>query len=131
MTNQQIIEQMYHCFAAGDMQGVISTFSNDAVWNEPGEPDIAFAGTFTGIAGISKMLAIQAKTIHVKTFVPKTFCTNENTVVVLGHDTVDVLPTGKTYTTEWVQAFTLANGKITNVQVYMDTNAIAKAFKAE
>ena len=33
-----------------------------------------------------KMLAIQNKTLKLKTFVPEKMCTNEDTVVVIGHD---------------------------------------------
>jgi ketosteroid isomerase-like protein len=47
---------------------------------------------------------------------------------VLGHDIAEVIATGKTYSTEWVQAFTFKDGKIIHVQVYIDTKLIADAF---
>jgi ketosteroid isomerase-like protein len=49
-------------------------------------------------------------------------------VVVLGSDTAEVIATGKSYTSTWVQAFTLQDSKILHVQVYFDTLTIANAF---
>lgn len=126
--NLEIIQQLYKNFAAGNMQAVFSSFDKDIVWIRPGEPDIPFAGKFVGIEGLMKMFALQSASIKIKSFVPEKFCTNDDTVVVLGHDTADVIPTGKSYTTDWVQAFTLKNGIIIQVMVYIDTSTITKAF---
>ncbi|MGE5106549.1 MAG: nuclear transport factor 2 family protein [Sphingobacteriales bacterium] len=128
LTNLTIIQQLYKNFAAGNIPAVLAAFDKDIVWIRPGEPDIPFSGKFTGLDGLGKMFALQSASIKIKSFVPEKFCTNENTVVVIGHDTVEVIPTCKTYNTDWVQAFTLKDGLITNVMVYIDTNAIAKAF---
>jgi ketosteroid isomerase-like protein len=126
--NQHIIEQAYKYFAEGNMAGVLSSFSKDIVWIRPGAPFIPFAGTFNGLDEVIKMFAIQNETIKIKSFVPEKICTNENTVVVLGHDEAEVIETGKSYTSDWVQAFTLENQKIIFVRVFMDTKLIADAF---
>jgi len=47
---------------------------------------------------------------------------------VLGHDEVNVVATGKIYSTHWVQSFTVKDGKIIFVRVYLDTKTIADAF---
>jgi ketosteroid isomerase-like protein len=127
--NQQVIQQMYSNFATGNMPAVISSFSKDVVWIRAGAPFIPFSGTFTGIDEVMKMFAIQNENLDIKSFVPQKFCTNEDTVVVIGHDEADVKPTGKSYAADWVQAFTLQDGKITNVEVFMDTKTIADAFE--
>ncbi|HEY5465214.1 MAG TPA: nuclear transport factor 2 family protein [Hanamia sp.] len=126
--NQQIIEQMYSNFAKGNIPEVLSSFSKDIIWIRPGAPFIPFSGTFNGIDEVMKMFGIQNETIKIKAFVPEKFCTNENTVVVLGHDEAEVIETGKTYISDWVQAFTLENQKIIFVRVFMDTKLIADAF---
>jgi uncharacterized protein len=128
MTNQQIIEQMYNNYAKGNMSAVLSGFDNNIIWERPGAPFIPFAGIFKGIDEVSKMFAIQATTISLKKFVPQKICTNEDTVVVLGHDEADVIPTGKSYAIEWAQVFTLKDGKIIHVQVLLDTKTVADAF---
>lgn len=129
VNNKQTIEQLYKYFAEGNMQAALLFFDNDITWVRPGEPEIPFAGTFKGIEGIIKMLSIQSAVLEIKTFLPKKICTDHDTVVVLGIDTVVVKPTGKSYTSDWMHAFTFKTGKIIHVQVYMDTKKIAEAFK--
>ena len=128
LSNQQIIEDMYNNYAKGNMSAVLSCFNKDVIWERPGAPFIPFAGIFKGIEEVSKMFAVQATTLSIKKFIPEKICTNEDTVVVLGHDTVDVVSTGKTYSTDWAQSFTLKDGKIIYVRVYLDTRTIADAF---
>jgi len=129
LSNTEIIQQVYRDFAAGNMQSVLSYFDSNIVWVRPGEPDIPFAGTFKGFEEMQKMFAVIQGTIRLKSFAPKKFCSNDNTVVVTGNDSVEVIATGKFYNSDWVQAFTLRDKKIIHVQVYMDTLAIAKAFQ--
>lgn len=127
-TNQQIIEGMFKDYASGNMAAVITCFDKEITWDRAGAPFIPFSGVFTGLEAVTKMFAIQASTISIKSFMPEKICTNDDTVVVLGHDNVDVVATGKSYSTNWVQAYTLKDGKIIYVRVYMDTKAVADAF---
>lgn len=129
-SNLEMIHNMYHDFARGNIAAVMSCFDPDIVWERPGDPDIPFAGVFRGHDGLSKMFSIIAQTLKIKEFVPEEFCSSENTVAVLGRDEVQVIPTGKTYVTKWVQAFTFRNGKIIYVHAYLDSLTIAKAFQS-
>jgi ketosteroid isomerase-like protein len=128
VSNQQIIEQVYRNYAAGNISAVLSSFDKDIVWVRPGAPSIPFSGIFKGVEEVTKMFAIVATTLTIKRFLPEKICTNDDTVVVLGHDVTEVIATGKSYSTEWVHAFTLKDGKIIYVQVYLDTKTIADAF---
>jgi ketosteroid isomerase-like protein len=129
MENIQIIEKMYKDFGAGNMQAVMATFDPDVVWVRPGEPDIPFAGTFVGMEGLAKMFSIISKTINIKGFHPKEILHHGDTVVVIGCDEADVIPTGKSYLSEWVYVYTIKNKKITHVQVYLDSLLLSKAFQ--
>ncbi|MGN6801855.1 MAG: nuclear transport factor 2 family protein [Ginsengibacter sp.] len=127
--NLQVIQQMYADFGKGNIPAVLAAFSKDVVWTRAGAPFIPFSGTFNGIEEVMKMFALQEENLKVKSFVPQTFCTNDNMVVVIGHDEAEVKPTGRSYSADWVQAFTLNEGKIIKVQVFMDTKVIADAFE--
>src|SRR5580765_6828069 len=105
--NLQIIRQLYKNFSEGNLAQVLSFFDKDVVWIRPGEPDIPFAGTFTGIEGLARMLSLVANTVKIKSFVPQKFFDNGDTVVATGYDRADVITTGKTYTSDWIQVFTL------------------------
>ena len=127
-TNEKIIKQFYQSVVAGDVATAMSLLDEYVIWIEPGAPDVLFGGVYNGLAGIQKMLQTEHKDVQLKNFIPKNYFSSQNLVVVLGTDTATVLSTGKTYTTDWTMFFTIVNGKITMVQTYMDTNAIAKAF---
>src|SRR5665213_201269 len=128
MTNQQIIEQMYQDFASENIPAVLSVFSKRQVWIRPGAPFIPFSGTFTGMEEVMKMFQLQNENLKMKSFVPGKICTNEDMVVVTGHDEADVISTGKSYAADWVQAYTFKEGKIIQAEVFMDTKMIADAF---
>ena len=126
--NEQIVKQLFTSYLKGDLAGVIGLLDPSVVWLEPGAPDIPFAGTFTGLPDVEKMLGMEAQLLKVTSFVPKAYFSNDNIVLVVGADSANVPSTGKGYSTDWTMEFTLANGKIIRVQTFMDTNAIAKAF---
>ena len=128
MDNLQIVKEVYRLFGEKNMPVLLSHFDKDIEFVRPGNADIPFAGTFNGVDGLLKMFTIISQSIRLKTFVPEKFFVDENMVVVLGSDTAEVIATGKSYTSTWVQAFTLKDDKIVRVQVYLDTLTIANAF---
>jgi len=128
LSNLEIVQQVYRDFATGNMQGVMAAFDKDVIWIRPGEPAIPFSGTFRGTEGLMKMFKIISQTIKIKTFAPHNFFGNGDTVVVIGQDSAEVISTGKTYTSEWVQVFKLKEKKIIYAQIYLDTLEIARAF---
>ena len=130
MNNLQVIKEVYRLFAEKNIPAVLSHFDKDIEFVRPGNVDIPFAGTFRGIDGMIKMFTIVNESIKLRAFTPENFFSNENMVVVLGSDTAEVIATGKSYTSTWVQAFTLQDSRIVHVQVYFDTLTIANAFHA-
>jgi ketosteroid isomerase-like protein len=119
---------MYLFFGAENIPGVLAFFDKNIFFSRPGTPFIPFSGTFTGINEVVKMFQIQNQTLKMKSFVPDKICTNEDSVVVIGHDEAEVIETGKSYAADWVQAYTFKEGKIVHAQVFMDTKLIADAF---
>lgn len=130
MDNLQIVKEVYRLFGERNVPALLSYFDNNIEFVRPGNADIPFAGTFRGHAGLIKMFTIISQSIRVKEFIPEKFFTNDDMVVVLGSDTAEVITTGKSYTSSWVQAFTLKDGRISHVQVYLDTLTIGNAFHA-
>lgn len=127
--NVSIVKQLFQYYGAANMQGFMSLLSPDIIWIEPGDSAIPYANTYNGLAEIGNMVGITAKNLHMISFKAVSFCEGDNIVTALGYNEAQVVTTGKQYKTEWVYAFTLAEDKITHVRVYMDTEAIANAFK--
>lgn len=126
--NEQLVKQFYTYILEGNNAAAIALLDEYIVWIEPGAPDVPFGGVYNGIAGIGRMFQSESKSVQLKNFIPRNYFSAQNLVVVLGSDTATVLTTGKTYSTDWTMFFTISDGKISMVQTYMDTNAIAKAF---
>lgn len=129
MDNIQIVQDVYKNFGQGNVPGILPHFDKDVVWMRPGAPDIPFCGTFNGHEGLIKFLTLVSQTIKVNSFVPKQFLGNGDTVVAIGEDTAQVISTGKSYTTHWIQVFTIKDQKIVEGRAYIDTLQIAKAFQ--
>ena len=127
-TNEQVVKQLFLDFSTNNTTGIMAALSPDIVWNEPGAPEVPFGGNYKGYAGIQEMFEKETA-VTLTSFTPKMFFSKDDMVVVLGSDSATVKATQKSYETDWTMAFTLSNSKITSVQVYMDTNAIAKAFQ--
>ncbi|HWN87687.1 MAG TPA: nuclear transport factor 2 family protein [Chitinophagaceae bacterium] len=128
MDNLQIVKEVYRLFGEKNIPVLLSHFDKDIEFVRPGNADIPFAGTFKGFDGLIKMFTIISQSIRLKKFIPERFFVNEDMVVVLGFDTAEVIATGRSYTSTWVQAFTLKDSKIIHVQAYVDTLTIAHAF---
>jgi ketosteroid isomerase-like protein len=111
------------------MLAFLICFDKDVVWIRPGEPEIPFSGTFTGMEGLAKMFTIISQTVKINSLAPEKIIAQDDTVAVIGSDKADVIATGKSYTSEWVYVYTLKNEKIIHVQVYIDTLELAKAFQ--
>ena len=128
--NDRIVRQFYN-WALDQNPDFMTLLDEFIIWIEPGAPDVPFGGVYNGHAGVGAMLQSETNSLHLKGLIPKTYFASQNLVVVLGSDSATVLTTGKTYTTDWAMFFTILDGKISMVQTYMDTNAIAKAFRGQ
>lgn len=129
LSNLEIVQQVYKDFAVGNMQAVLSHFDKEVEWVRPGYPEIPFSGKFKGFEELGKMFSLVGQNIRIKSFLPKKFLSNNDTVAVIGEDKADVIATGKSYLSEWVYVYTLKNSKIVFVQVYLDTLELSEAFK--
>jgi uncharacterized protein len=69
-------------------------------------------------------------TASLKTFEPRTFVADGDKVVVMGYEEGTARETGRDWKAHFTHVFTVASGKITAHREYVDTQAIAAAFRA-
>jgi ketosteroid isomerase-like protein len=129
MDNIQIVQDVYKNFGEKNIAGILSHFDKEVVWERPGAPDIPFCGIFNGHDGMIKFLTLVSQNVKLDSFIPKQFLSEGDTVVVIGEDSAKAIPTGKSYTTDWIQVFFLKDKKIVRGRAYIDTLQIAKAFQ--
>jgi len=126
--NVQIVKDSYAAFGRGDIQGLLALFAEDIEWIAPGE-GLPRAGTYRGQAAVADLLQKLSETVEFSSFEPREFVAEGDRVLVAGFESGRLKATNRTFEGHWVMAFTVRKGRVTNVQEYNDTLALARAFE--
>jgi uncharacterized protein len=110
------------------MQGLLALFAEDIEWIVPGE-GWPLSGTYRGHAGVADFFRKDLEMAEYSIVEPREFVAQGDRVLVVGFSSGRVKTTNKTFENNWVIAFTVRNGKVTNVREYIDTLALARAFE--
>ena len=126
--NVQIVKDFFAAMGSGDEQGLLALSAEDIEWIIPGE-DWPLAGTHRGHVGLNNLVQKANETVETSYPEPPEFIAQGDRVLVVGFATGRIKATNRTFEDHWVFAITLRNGKLTNVREYVDTQALARAFK--
>jgi uncharacterized protein len=125
MTEQQNLELVQSAFAAlgtNNMARFKGLLADDVTWSAPGPSDVLpFAGTHRGPDEVAEWWRRLGECEEAIRFEPKEFVAHEDNVVVWGDSEMRVRSTGKTLNAEWVQIYTLKDGKIVRFREFYDT----------
>jgi ketosteroid isomerase-like protein len=125
--NVQIVKDTFAAFGRGDMQGVLALLAEDIEWIIPGEWPLA--GTYRGRAGVAGLFQKVSEMLEISFLETREFLAQGDRVLVVCFSGGRVKGTNRTYEHHEVLAFTVRNGKVTNVREYIDTLALARAFE--
>ena len=126
LENVQIVKDFFAAMGSGDKQGLLALSAEDIEWIIPGE-DWPLAGTHRGHAGLENLLQKANETVETSYPKPPEFVAQGDRVLVVGSATGRIIATNRTFEDHWVFAITVRNGKLTNIQEYIDTQALARA----
>jgi uncharacterized protein len=126
--NVQIVKDAYAAFGRGDIQGLLALFAEDIEWITPGE-GLPLSGTYRGLAEVAGFFQKIPEMVEISFLEPREFVAQGDRVLVVGFDRGRVKATNGTFEEHWVMAFTVRNGKVTNVREYIDTLAVARGFE--
>jgi uncharacterized protein len=126
--NVQIVKDGFAAYGRGDMQGLLALFADDIEWIVPGE-GLPLAGTYRGHAGVEDFLQKISEMLEISFLEPREFVAQGDRVLVVGFERETVKATNRTFENNWVFAFTVRNGKVTNAREYFDTLALARGFE--
>jgi uncharacterized protein len=85
------------------------------------------AGTYRGLAEVASFFQKIYETLEISFLETREFVAQGDRVLVFGFERGRVKAANRTYEGHWVMAFTVRNGKVTNVREYNDTLALARA----
>jgi uncharacterized protein len=128
--NVQIVKDFFAAMGRYDEQDLLALAAEDIEWIIPGE-GWPLAGTYRGHAQLSAVLKKAFKEVEMKYTKPPEFVAQGDRVVVIGVATGRIKATNKTFEDRWVFAITVRNGKLTHIQEYIDTQALARASEAK
>jgi hypothetical protein len=123
--NVQTVMDFFAAMGRGDKQGLLALSAEDIEWIIPGK-DWPLAGTHRGHAGLTALLQKASETVETSTE-PSEYVAQADRVLVVGVAKGKIKATNKPFKDDWVFDITVRNGKLTKIQEYIDTQALARA----
>ena len=127
--NLNLVQSGYDFFDKGDIEGLLTLFTDDIKWTVPEIENAAFAGSRRGKSAVGNFFKQLNEGEDITEFVAKEFVAQGDKVVVLGRSKATVRATGKSYDTDWVHVFTLRDGKVAEFHEFFDNAAATRAFQ--
>jgi hypothetical protein len=124
--NVQVVKDFLAAIGSGNTQRVLALVAEDIEWIVPGE-NWPLAGTHRGHAGLAHVLQRASQEIEMIYPKPPEFVAQGDRVLVIGVATGKIKATNKAFKDEWVFDITVRDGKLTRIQEYIDTQALARA----
>ena len=124
--NVQIVKDFFAAMGSGDKQGLLALSAADIEWIIPGE-DWPLAGTHRGHAGLADVIKKASEEIETAYPKPPEFVAQGDRVLAIGVAVGKIKVTDKQFEDHWVFDITVRGGKLTRIQEYIDTQAVARA----
>jgi ketosteroid isomerase-like protein len=129
--NIQTVKAMYEGFGRGDIGAVLGAMDPAIEWNEAENFIYADRNPYKGpdyiLNNLFMRIATEWEGFKV---IPQEFCDSGNKVIVFGRYDGTYRATGKPIHAQMVHVFTLAGGKVTKFQQYVDTAQVRDAVTA-
>jgi uncharacterized protein len=130
MENTEIVQKAYEAFGRGDVTTIMEMIDEDVEWILPGDMEMSpnILGRRRGKEVVRQWFGQLAVDMEFEEFTPMEFIAQNDKVAVMGHSRTRVKATGKVAESDWMQVFTIKDGKVIRFQEYFDTYARAMAF---
>ena len=124
--NIQVVKAFFAAVGSSNKQDLLALVAEDIEWIIPGK-DWPLAGMHRGHAGLANVLQKASEEIEMTYPEPPEFVAQGDRVLVVGVATGKMKATNKPFRDDWVFDITVRDGKVTNIQEYIDTQALARA----
>ncbi len=121
---------MYETFMAGDVEGFLNLFSDDAAWHAPEIENVPLNGKFSGRDNLAAFVSGIDEYEEFLKMEPTEYIAQGDRVVILGDFTARSKTAEKQYTTDFAHIITVADGKITSFYEFFDNAAAGRAHTA-
>src|ERR1700691_4194728 len=128
--NVQIVKDFFAAIGSYNEHDLLALAAEDIEWIIPGE-GWPLAGTHRGHAELAAVLKKASEEVEMTYPKPPEFLAQRDRVLVVGVATGKIKATNRTFKDDWVFAITVRNGKVTKIQEYIDTQALARASETD
>jgi ketosteroid isomerase-like protein/quercetin dioxygenase-like cupin family protein len=125
--NRQTVMQGYEDFSRGDIEALLSRYTDDVEWVGYDSAIIPFAGSYHGKEGVRQFFQSLGGAMQALNFEPGQAICEGDRVAVLGHG-MWKLSNGQQVDSDWCHVFELRDGKICRFQDFDDTGQFSEAF---
>jgi uncharacterized protein len=127
--NLELIRQGYDAYAKGDLARLLSYMAPDIEWDIPAVPGMPFSGTRHGREQVEAFFREVSESQQLRSFHIGEMIAQGDRVVVTGHYDWTVNKNGAEFGTDWVDIFTVRDGKLASFSEMFDTCAAANAYR--
>lgn len=128
--NIEVVRGLYQAFERQDLDAVLALLDHEVAWIFPGPEEIPYTGTYRGRERVREFFSSIGRHVEVESFTVGRIVGEGEVVIATGSERIRVTSTGRTFTMDWADAFTIRQGRIVRFQEYADTGAMLKAFTA-
>jgi hypothetical protein len=121
----------YAAFGRGDIPAVLDTLADDIEWVVPGPSDIPTAGTYKGKQAAGAWFGVLHENLEFQVFEPREYIAQGDKVVSLIYAEATTRRNGGKIAIHEAHVWVFRDGKVTSIQFYQDTAAIAAAYRGE
>jgi len=127
--NVDIVRSGYEAFGRGDLDALLSLFTEDISWVTPGPTELPTAGTRRGRQQVAEFFQTLNTHFEFDEFTPREFIAEGDKVVVLGDEIARSRRTGRTIKMTWCHVFSMRDGLVAGFSEYFDTYAAVDALR--
>ena len=123
-----LVAEVYDAFGRADVPRIMALFADDGTVSQSLE--LPWGGTHTGHEGLGRFLATLTGHLDSHPQTERLFADGAGHVVQVGRTCGVVRATGTPFDVAEVHVFTLAGGRVTRFEAYVDTPALLTALAA-
>jgi ketosteroid isomerase-like protein len=129
--NVTVVKQLYDAFRRHDISSILDMFADDAVMHGPAPAGVLpWGGVHNGRGGVAEFFKALGESLEPQQFELHEFIAQGNRVVVLGYQKGHAKTTGRSYETEFVNIWSVRDGKFSEFRAYNDTAALVEALRS-
>jgi len=130
LTPIEVTQQLFECFGAADVDGILRWLHPDIVIDFYGPNIIPYAGHYEGIDHAAEFFRTVLASVDIHQFEPEQFFGDGPMVAVTGQLHLTAKSTGRGIRSDFAHIITVQEGKWLRFRDFMDTSVALAAFRA-